>query len=397
MLPHQVQWWNLPNYIKLLVGGFGCGKTYIGALRTIFLSCINAPYPVQYISPSYKLAKKTIIPTLFEIMDRNGMRFEYNRTDMRFHAKDWGGNIWIGSGDDPDSLRGPNLAAIGIDEPFIQDKMVFDIAMSRVRHPKAAHREIFLTGTPESLNWGYEVAMNDEGRYDIGVVRGDTRTNIHLPKEYAESMLSGYTPEMVDAYIKGEFVNLSTGRVYKPFNRDKHTAIRTDLRDMPLEIVAGIDFNVDYLTAVIALNGKSFIHFFDEVRLSNSNTYELADELKKRYPGIRVFPDPTGSARKTSATKTDHQILKDHGFTVISKRQVLPKDRVNAVNALLIKDALSVENCPHLVADFEREVWRNGEPDQTTDKARTHASSAAGYLINYLFPVLKTEAWSIRR
>ena len=98
----------------------------------------------------------------------------------------------------------------------------------------------------------------------------------------------------------------------------------------------------------------------------------------------------------TSSTKTDHQILRDYGFRVISKLKVLPKDRINSTNGLLIKNLLSIEqgNCTNLIADYEREVWKNGEPDQVSDKARTHASSAAGYLIDYLFSIQKTTAWS---
>ena len=38
MLPHQRAFWQLPNFIKLLVGGYGCGKTRIGALRSIWSS-----------------------------------------------------------------------------------------------------------------------------------------------------------------------------------------------------------------------------------------------------------------------------------------------------------------------------------------------------------------------
>ena len=33
MLPHQRAFLELPNFVKLLVGGYGCGKTHIGALR----------------------------------------------------------------------------------------------------------------------------------------------------------------------------------------------------------------------------------------------------------------------------------------------------------------------------------------------------------------------------
>ena len=80
---------------------------------------------------------------------------------------------------------------------------------------------------------------------------------------------------------------------------------------------AGIDFNVDDLMAELFMEyGDGGVHFFDEIHLSNATTYELADKLHERYPGITVFPDPAGRDRRTSALATDFTILRDKGFTV---------------------------------------------------------------------------------
>jgi hypothetical protein len=42
---------------------------------------------------------------------------------------------------------------------------------------------------------------------------------------------------------------------------------------------------------------------FDEIVLPNSNTQEMMEEINRRYGGRKgvVYPDPSGSARKTSA------------------------------------------------------------------------------------------------
>ena len=114
---------------------------------------------------------------------------------------------------------------------------------------------------------------------------------------------------------------------------------------------------------------KRMMHFFDEIRLPNSNTFELAKELQEKYPGIKVFPDPAGTARKSSSTTSDYKILKSHGFKIRAHKSksgqgyVHPpvKDRVNATNGML-KNAdneisLSVDpKCEHLIADFLRVV-----------------------------------------
>jgi len=393
-LPHQKKWWELTNFMKLLVGGFGCGKTYIGALRAIYLSYLLRPYPGIYVSPSYQMAKRTIISTLHEIINRSNLDVTHNRSDSEFHFHDWGGKFWVGSGDKPDALRGPNLAWVGIDEPFIQNKMVLNIALSRIRVGEEKYRELFLTGTPEELNWGYDLAMNDENQYDIGWVVGKTSGNPYLGEDVYKRLWNGYTPEMREAYLEGKFVNMRLGRAYKPFDREQHIK-HVDVQG---EICAGIDFNVDYMSAEIFINGNGYIHFIDEIRKSHSNTFELAESLRLKYPGIRVFPDPTGSGRRSSATKTDHQILRDAGFHVLYRRQVPVMDRVNAFNSMLNQDRITIEpdKCPWLIKDLDRVVFKSGDLDKTSEVELTHASDGAGYAIEYLYSYVKRTIEQVR-
>ncbi len=394
---HQRTWWDLPNFIKILVGGYGCGKTYIGSLRAIYLSYLNTGTLGMLVSPTYPIAELTIIPTIKDILFRMEQPFTYNQTKHLFFIPNWDGHIKIGSGDDPISLKGGNMAWCGVDEPFVQKKVVFEEVMRRIRHPLAKHKELFMTGTPEELNWGYDICMNTEGLYDVGFVYGRTKDNTYLSEEYYSMLWNAYSEEQRQAYLEGKFLNLMQGRAYKEFDRDKHVK-HADV-NQSLTICAGIDFNVDYMSAEVFYNGNGWVHFFDEVRIANSNTYELAEKLRAKYPTITVYPDPTGSARKSSATKSDHQILRDSGFTVRGRERVPLMDRLNAVNGMIRRGLFSVEpgTCPKLVTDLERVVFKNGDLDKQSDPALTHASDAAGYAIEYLYPVIRREAGVVRR
>ena len=351
MLKHQLQFWDMPNRIVLLIGGYGSGKTYIGALKSIQMSYINRPIPQMYISPSHQLATKTIIVTLKEICNRAGLDYTYNQQRAEFKIHNWDGTIWFGSGDKPDSLRGPNIASAIIDEPFIQKREVFEQMIARVRHPEAAKSQIFLTGTPEQLNWGFNLANNKE--MDIGVIQASTLDNPHLPDDYKETLLKSYSKEQIDAYVHGKFVNLTQGRVYHEFDRNKHIQTRNDLQSW--DVGCGVDFNVDQLSACIFRHTKDEIHVEKEIRLKNAGTYDLAEQLKYIYPAIKVYPDASGSARKTSAAHTDHDIMKMAGFQVLSPRANPPvKDRVNSVNRLLREGRLTVDGrCKYKMLDLE--------------------------------------------
>ena len=209
----------------------------------------------------------------------------------------------------------------------------------------------------------------------------------NLSSDYYDNLYKAYTPEQREAYLDGKFVNLTVGRAYKPFNRDKHIK-HLDYKNLP--VCAGIDFNVDYMTAVIFAHGNGWVHFFDEIRLTNSNSFELSEKLRHKYPGINIYPDATGAARKSSSTKSDHQIFRDAGFRLIARKDN-PRvmDRINAVNRLLLNDRLTIETntCSCLIKDLERNVFKNGELDKQSDMSLTHAGDAGGYPINMLYPI----------
>ena len=218
----------------------------------------------------------------------------------------------------------------------------------------------------------------------MGIVYGSTLNNSYLPQQYKDNLLSAYSPEQIDAYVYGKFVNLTQGRVYREFERDKHVMER-EVQDLSIGI--GMDFNVDAMSSIVFYKGTNWIHVFDEIRLKNSNTFEMCNVLKDKYPDATIYPDATGSARRSSATQSDHDIIRKAGFKIRSPRKNPPvRDRVNAVNKLLRDENFSCYNCPNLIMDLERNVWKSGDIDKT-DPEQSHASDAIGYAIEYLFPI----------
>lgn len=127
----------------------------------------------------------------------------------------------------------------------------------------------------------------------------------------------------------------------------------------------------------------------------------MAEQVKSRYPQATIcYPDATGKARKTSSTKSDHQILIDQGCEIRCQSTNPPvKERVNAFSRLVRDNRITVEKgkCPELVADCERMVWKSGDLDKTSDPARSHAFDAASYAIHYKHPLIKMEPEFIPR
>lgn len=394
---HQKQWWELPNFIKLLVGGYGSGKTNIAAKRLIYSSFVNSGIPILFVSPTYDMAGKTIIPTLRDIFDEAGIRYEENKTKHRFYIPGWDGHIWIGSGDSPESLKGANYGSAYIDEPFIQSREVFEQCNARVRHPQAKLREIGMTGTPEQLNWGYDLTL--DSKIDIGIVRGSTRDAHALPKSYIENLLKLYTEDQVKAFIDGEFINLQAGRAVTNFTRDiveERDNEAEMMRHYPVEF--GIDFNVDHMTAEIFVDNNGYLRYIDEIKMPmNSNTFEIAEAIEEKYPQARFcYPDASGASRKSSSFKSDHQILRDAGFTIRAGLSNPPvKDRVNTFISLIKLGRVSISpKCVNFIRDCEIMTWKNGVLNEGNDHSITHAFDAGTYPVFYKYGITRGFATS---
>lgn len=396
MWEHQRRWWDSESFIKALVTGYGGGKTLIGSKRAISVCLLNAPSPYVTVSPSYKIARRTVIPTIKALLDgkmtldRN-LSYKYNKSDFEFTIR-YGnrvGTIWCTSGDDPDSLKGPNIGAALIDEPFIQDRAVFEQILARVRDPIAKHREIGLTGTPEDLNWGYDICEGEEkDKFDLELIQGSTQANRALPADYVERLRRGFSEKAVQAYLEGKFVSLTEGLVYYAFDDDNIV----ELPDPGHELIVGMDFNVDPMSAVVGWVNGNHVHIIDEIELPNADTQQMCSLLHEKYPGRiqDVYPDASGRSRKTSSLgKTDFYYIKEAGFNTVCRNVNPPiRDRYNAVNGKFRNaqgsPTLTISpKCRKLKTYLKQYSHRQLNKQQHM----SHLLDAMGYPIAYLFPI----------
>ncbi|MFY9341125.1 MAG: terminase family protein [Planctomycetota bacterium] len=401
MWPHQREWWGLPNFIRGLVTGYGGGKTLALGKRMIELALRNAPCPVVTVSPTYPMALTTIVKTIDELLDGKikneraaGRRASYHlfrSQPYRFTIKIAGrvGTILCMSGDDPNRLKGANIAAAGIDEPFIQDRAVFDQIIARVRHPDATLREIDITGTPEGVvGWGYDLFEGElRKKYDVGLVQCSSTENKALPPDYL-ARLGQFDESAVAAYRDGKFVNLSSGRVYHSFDPSLH--VQDIATPADAEIACGMDFNADPMAFVLFWRKGDRIHFLEEFEVRNSDAEQCAIKLRSERPQVRnVYPDASGHNRQNAGDggKSAHAYLREHGLNVLARstNPLLP-DRRLAVNAGFRHGRVTLSReCRKLRAYLL--AYTHEGSNKTSQKAMSHLLDAFSYPIAYLFPV----------
>jgi hypothetical protein len=166
---------------------------------------------------------------------------------------------------------------------------------------------------------------------------------------------------------------------------------------------------------VIGQRDGDRVHILAELALPDSNTNAAFQAFVQRAGPwltaprgaalVDVYGDATGDTRRTSASRTDWQIVKECfgslpcRVTYHQPRSNPPvKDRVNCVNAVLLNQAgdrrLTIDpGCKDLIQDLERVHWKtdpHGNVQAEIDKSdpkRTHLSDALGYMIAQEFPM----------
>lgn len=408
MWPHQRRFHYSEAFVNALVTGYGGGKTYAGVQQCIKLSVMNGGLPGMYVSPSYRMGRRTIVPTFHEVLDSAGLRYKrdyiFNKNEHEFRIRPWNGLIWIGSGDDPDALRGPNLAWGGIDEPFIQKREVYEQMLARVRHPRARFRQLFLTGTPEQLNWGYEILIEDPAP-DTMLTQGSALLNRTLPLRFFKNLLARYPLRMVQAYIGGKFVNLKTNRIYYEFDREDHLEEKLELNPA-LPLLWSHDFNVDPLSSVICQKYKDELYALDEIILHTASIRDAIEEFRARGydkwmkqggAGVTIYGDATGAHRDTRSKSSDYGILRDHGFMNQKVRKANPpiRHRHNSVNGRL-RNALGEihlqihPRCKYLARGLDLVGYRPNSYLEE-DLEEQHVTAALSYLVEREWPFRKYE------
>ncbi len=417
-LPAQKQFLLATDPFIAYVGGYGSGKTHALCHKAIRLSGDNPGLPGMIVAPTYSMLRDVVIRSFCEILDSHRIGYRLHKTNWVL-TTEWRGEIWFRSADNPETLRGPNLPWVGIDEMALLDPEVWQVLIARVRHPRARRRQVFGVTTPEGLNWVYEIFV-EAPRPGHRIIFADTRENTHLPPEYVRSLLHSFDEDGVKQYVEGRFVASGTRRVYKHFDPALHLADSSPLAaaegeaqpsehgkqvdllpDLPLCLAC--DFNVDPCVWLLLQHHRGTVFVADEIVQRNTTTQEMIDEFERRgyaaHPaGVIVYGDPAGYARSTVAASSDYQLLRAAGLG----RQRVPRshgpvrDRVNAVNTRL-RDAsgrahLRIhQRCRTLRRDLLRVRYQAGTAtiDKTSDHGLTHATDALGYFMIVEYPIVR--------
>lgn len=320
-----------------------------------------------------------------------------NESELSINLKN-GSVISLKGSEDPDKLRGVSLDYVVIDEAA---DCKLESLWGEIIRPALADRqgEALFIGTPKGLSNPFydlwQFAKQKENPYwqawQYTTLEGGFVT---------EEEIAAAKRDMNERQFRQEF--LATFETYENlvawnFSYDLHVVEPKSVDTRTLFI--GMDFNVNPCVAAIAVQTPTGLHQIDEIKIASSNTSEMAQEIKNRYPNskITVFPDPSGSQRRTSANgQTDHTILQNWGFTVKAPHRHDPvRDRINAANSLF-KNANGEsrytvqKNCKYTIECLQKHTFKEGTGIPDKDTGYDHMFDALSYMIAYLYPIRRT-------
>ena len=395
----------MPQKYRAFIGGYGSGKTWVGCQA---MCCDYWQFPKVnqgYFAPTYSTIRDIFYPTIEEVAFTLGLRVDIKEGNHEVHfysGRQFRGTTKCRSLDHPQTIVGFKIGHALIDE----------IDTLTIRKAEDCWRKIIarMRSNTEGLKNGIDIASTPEGfrfchkmfeqnlqekpelRNNYGMVQASTYANEkNLPDDYIPSLKEIYTDELIDAYLLGKFVNLTSGTVFYGYNRLSCDSKEVMKEGEPLFI--GQDFNVQKMASAIFVQRPDGYHAVAELK-DVFDTPDVIKIMQEKFKGHRIiiYPDASCSSRKTvDANKSDISLLNQAEFTVRNHpSNPAIKDRVLATNKAFQTGKIKVNarTCPTIARCLEQQAYDDdGEPDKKS--GFDHMNEAFSYFVCYEYPIIR--------
>ncbi|MGF6595128.1 terminase large subunit domain-containing protein [Pseudomonas sp. 2835] len=407
----QARFLAMPHKFRGFVAGFGSGKTWVGCSGLCQHVWEWPRINAGYFAPTYPQIRDIFFPTIEEVAFDWGLRIKIKESDKEvdfYSGGQYRSTVICRSMEKPATIVGFKIGHALVDELDVMAKLKAEQAwrkiIARMRYKVHGLKNgVDVATTPEGFKFTYQqfvkqISERPELKTLYGLVQASTYDNeANLPDDYISSLEDSYPPQLIRAYLRGQFVNLTSGAVYPDFDRRLNHSNEVEREREPLLI--GMDFNRLKMSAVVYVLRGGWPIAVAEVTDGRDTPY-MADLLKRQYASkghpIQIFPDASGAnSSSKNASESDLSILRQAGFSIrVNSTNPAIADRVNAVNALILNGQgerrlkINTNRCPHLTDGLEQQAYdKNGMPDKSSGV--DHLNDAGGYPLSFLFPISK--------
>ena len=398
------------------VAGFGAGKSEVMCYSALLDSLEGgAGSLIALYEPTYDLVKLILAPRICSKLDEWGTKYTYNKSEnVIYTSSGQFGDFILRTLDNPERIVGYESFRSKVDEldTLKKDKAqaVWEKIIARNRQRPSTHNPLLgkpdntvaVFTTPEGFNFVHDRWVKNRSE-DYQMVQAPTASNPFLPEDYVQSLRDSYPEQLIECYLNGQFVNLTSGSIYADFDRVKNHSDIVENDTEPLFV--GMDFNVHNMSAAVHVKrGNRLIAVREFTGIKD--TPAMIDTLNAKYPERRlnIYPDSSGKNNKSNqAGLTDISQLEAEKMYSVRYNSVNPRvrDRINSVNAMILNAEgerryfVNTDRCPELTDCLEQQTFdKNGEPDKKSGK--DHMPDAMGYLIAYDYPIVQKRARTVR-
>lgn len=417
------------------IGGLGSGKTLIICLKAIVLSIVHMGLPGIVVAPTYKMLNNPVIVTMRDELLRPMGLWQYCKwSEQRKELKlPWGSTIYFASADNPESLRGPNLCWVLVDEATIVKHFhrVFVSLSSRLRHSGAAQcpntgvplYHLAVSGTPEGqfdelherfIEGPREPAMRKTWKRTYQVISTSTYDNPGLSQAFLDQLETTISEEMKPAHIGGQYLDISAGKAYYQFDFMSNVR-REAVYDPTLPLRFSWDFNVNPMVCTVwQIRARTLLMGIDEIAEKRSNTPRICRTIIDKYGRagidhrgeIMIYGDSTGAGG--TAGRSDYDVIFEYlgqhfgdGKLElrIHRKNTKHERRLRSVNSKMRngRGAVTLWMNPRMHR-LIRDVKYQGMDGMSKNKKQEvegetlgHASDTLDYICDYEFPYVRPE------
>ena len=425
--PPQAQFIASDARYTLLSGGYGSGKSVALADKTIWRCIQNRGLAGMVLASDYGRLSRDFLPKLFERLDLYGIKFRWKRQALRglisrtllIGPGVLDTTLLLGSAAYPDSVKGPTLAFITIEEATLLPRLVpgkserfWGVIISRLRALEGDGTgtptlTVDMSGTPEGVGgWTcdegmFERAPGDPKKLDAWMrdyrlIRASSWTNTFLPDGFVKAMVDSLDPRQAREKIDGFPAAGVGGAAYYSFEIARNVR-RVQYDRFKGPVIVGWDINVNPMTCSLMQMHKGVIGVFDEISLHDSNTPAMCFALIRRLNALGlkpqdaiVYPDASGRAR-TSMGVSDFRIMRAAGFVTLKfelSGNPRVRDRLAALNGALYHARLIIDpGCRGIIRDMLNVAVDDDGHIKKTNPDLTHFSDGLGYAVEKLIPI----------
>lgn len=326
--------------------GYGAGKTRTMCAWATCLAIDNPGTVGVLFAPTGPLVRDVVIRSLEDYWTEMGIEFEYRASplpEFKVLLPSGAVSILCRSMESWTRIIGLNCSFIGADELDTSKTEIGTRAVEKFlgRLRAGNRRQLGMFSTPEGYGVMWKLFEDEADKPGRKLYRAASTDNPYLPEDFIEGMRANYPPNLLDAYIRGIFTNLTQASVYPEFDRDLN---RSDI-SAPSEddtIWAGCDFNVDRCVLAICVQRADGVHVVQE--WVARDTPGVIERLRQEYqPWIDhgqliVCPDASSQSRSTkNAGISDFGLMKQAGLRIQTQASnPFIRDRVLTLNTLIL-------------------------------------------------------------